>query len=69
MIDVEHYTYSVSWSGEDEAYLAEAIEFPGLAAHGPTAEKALQAIMDAVYAAITHALDENDPYPSPLTGP
>lgn len=37
---IKHYSYSVSYSIEDEAYIAECIEL-GIIAHGDTQEEAI----------------------------
>lgn len=36
------YTIQISWSAEDEGFVAVCKEFPGLSAFGETREKALQ---------------------------
>lgn len=35
------YKFNLSWSDEDEGYIAVCPEFPGLSAFGDTAERAL----------------------------
>jgi predicted RNase H-like HicB family nuclease len=42
------YRYSVTWSLEDEVYVARVAEFPSLAAHGDTQDEALAAIRSVV---------------------
>ena len=37
-------TYLIVWSQEDNTFIARCAEFPSLAAHGETAEKALKEI-------------------------
>lgn len=39
---LEHYDYRVTWSPEDEVYIARVTEFDSLSAHGDTPEEALQ---------------------------
>ena len=44
----EEYSYNVSWSAEDGVFLGRVTEFPSLAAHGSTQEKALREIRNVV---------------------
>ena len=46
--NVEQYLYSVGWSDDDDAFIAHVAEFPLLAAHGETQEKALIEIKEVV---------------------
>ena len=48
---VNHYTYLVEWSEEDEAYLAHCIEL-GIIAHGDTQEDALHEAKEAAMAGL-----------------
>ncbi len=41
---IEKYTYRIEWSEEDNTHISRCLEFPSLAAHGDTAEKALKEI-------------------------
>lgn len=47
------YSYTVGWSTEDQVFVARVAEFPSLAAHGETAEEALQEIRFVVAEAIS----------------
>ena len=38
----EDYSYVVSWSEEDNAFVARVTEFPSMAAHGSSHEEALR---------------------------
>ena len=42
------YEITIYWSNDDGAYVAEAPELPGCAAHGDTLEAALKHINEAV---------------------
>jgi predicted RNase H-like HicB family nuclease len=42
--DANKYTYRIEWSNEDQLHIARCLEFPSLAAHGKTPEKALKEI-------------------------
>ena len=49
----EKYSYRVEWSEEDGAYLARVLEFPSLAAHGSSLEKAIGELKKAVRASMS----------------
>ena len=55
----------IYWSQEDEAFVAEAPEFPGCAAHGDTQESALQNAQDAIRLWVDTASEFGDPIPEP----
>ncbi len=42
--DIEKYTYRIEWSEVDHAHIGRCLEFPSLAAHGKSADKALNEI-------------------------
>jgi predicted HicB family RNase H-like nuclease len=44
----DEYLYNVAWSEEDELFVGRVVEFPSLAAHGDTLEKALREIKKVV---------------------
>jgi len=62
----DHYLYTVSWSEDDEAYLARVAEFPSLAAHGNTQEAALRSLQQVVKAVLKDMAVSNEPTPQPL---
>lgn len=41
-------SYTVEWSDKDNAFIGRVVEFPSLAAHGSTQEKALREIRKVV---------------------
>jgi predicted RNase H-like HicB family nuclease len=53
------------WSEEDQAFVAEAPELPGCAAHGATHEAALASAQDAIRLWIETAKEFGDPIPEP----
>jgi predicted HicB family RNase H-like nuclease len=63
----EDYLYSVVWSPEDEAFIGRVLEFPSLAAHGETQEKALREIRAVVGYALEDLDDNREPAPEPLS--
>lgn len=62
----EHYLYSVGWSEEDDAFIARVAEFPSLAAHGDTQEKALTEIKGVVKFVLSDLKKNEEPIPEPL---
>jgi predicted RNase H-like HicB family nuclease len=63
---LDHYTYSVSWSAKDDIFVARVAEFPLLAAHGESQEKALKEIKVAVEGVIEDMIDSREEIPKPL---
>ena len=62
----ENYSYTVAWSDEDDAFVSRVVEFPSLAAHGATQEKALSEIRDVVSQVIEDLVAGREPVPEPL---
>jgi len=62
---VNKYEVIIYWSEEDQAFIAEAPELPGCAAHGPTQEAALASAQDAIRLWIETAKEFGDPIPEP----
>src|SRR5688572_5494793 len=62
----EEYSYNVSWSDEDRAFIGRVTEFPSLAAHGSTQEKALREIRSAVRLVLEDLAAEGEDIPIPL---
>lgn len=63
---IDHYSYSVSWSAKDDLFVARVAEFPLVAAHGETQEKALKEIMVAVEGVIEDMAESGEEIPQPL---
>ncbi len=59
------YEVVIHWSHEDAAFVAEAPEFPGCAAHGPTQEAAPASAREAIRLWISTAKEFGDPIPEP----
>ena len=57
------YEVIIYWSEEDAAFIAEAPELPGCAAHGSTQEDALSNALDAIRLWIDTAKEFGDPIP------
>jgi len=62
----DHYCYSVAWSAEDKAYIGRVAEFPSLAAHGDTQDRALREIRFVVEAALHDLEKSREPIPKPF---
>ena len=65
--EAEDYLYSVIWSPDDKAFIARVIEFPSLAAHGNTQEKALREIRSVVKYALEDLAENRELAPEPLS--
>jgi predicted HicB family RNase H-like nuclease len=63
----DEYLYSVVWSDDDNAYIGRVIEFPSLAAHGDTLEKALREINQVVEFVLEDLAKNGEPVPAPLS--
>jgi len=64
-MNVEHYTWRVTWSEEDQEYLGGCVEFPSLSWLAATPEAALTGIRGVVTDAVRdmQANDESPPLP------
>ena len=58
--DPKKYTYRIEWSEADQAHIARCAEFPSLAAHGKTPEKALKEIEFVVSESIRWLEEEGE---------
>lgn len=65
--EAEDYLYSVVWSADDKAFIGRVLEFPSLAAHGNTQEKALREIRSVVRYALEDLADSRELAPEPLS--
>lgn len=59
------YEVVINWSDEDEAYVAEAPELPGCAAHGDTRAEAVKMIEEAIAGVTKVARELGHPLPKP----
>lgn len=62
----DEYSFSVMWSESDGVFIGRVAEFPSLAAHGSTAEKALREIRNAVKFVIEDLEAGREPVPTPI---
>ncbi len=62
----DHYTYSVSWSEEDQEHVGTCTEFPSLSHLASTREAALAGIAGLVQAVVADMRKSGEPVPEPL---
>lgn len=60
-----HYEIIIYWSGEDNAFVAEAPELPGCVAHGDSRESALANAKEAIQLWIDSARELGREVPEP----
>jgi predicted HicB family RNase H-like nuclease len=60
------YCYHLAWSDEDDVFLGRVTEFPSLAAHGSTQEKALREIRKVVEFVLEDLAATGEEIPVPL---
>lgn len=66
MANPDKYTYREEWSNEDDAYIARCLEFPSLAAHGPSPELALAELRAVVVSVVEDLSLSGEVVPKPL---
>ncbi|HAO20204.1 MAG: hypothetical protein BWK80_08440 [Desulfobacteraceae bacterium IS3] len=59
------YEIIISWSDEDQVYIAEVPELPGCMAHGDSQESAVMNVKKAIALWIDIAEEFGDPIPEP----
>ena len=59
------YAAILSWSEEDQAYIAEVPELPGCMAHGDSCKSALANAQEAIQLWLDTAREFGDPIPAP----
>jgi predicted HicB family RNase H-like nuclease len=63
---LDHYTYRVTWSPEDEEYLALCAEFPSLSWLASTPASALTGIRKVVAESVADMISNGEVSPTPL---
>ncbi len=58
--------YTVGWSEDDAAYVAQVTEFPSLAAHGDSEEAALRSLQQVVKSVLKEMAISNESTPQPF---
>lgn len=62
---MQQYNYTVTWSGEDEGYIALCVEFPTISGFGTRPEQAMTELQVALEAAIDVYREEGWDIPEP----
>lgn len=62
----KQYSYSVVWSEADKTFIGRVVEFPSLAAHDDTQEKALREIRTVVEFVLEDLAETGEPIPEPF---
>ena len=65
-MNVNHYTYRVTWSSEDDEYLGLCVEFPSLSWLAATPEAALKGIRQVATEVVADMTVNSEPIPLPL---
>ena len=66
-MNIQHYTYRVTWSPEDGDHLALCAEFPSLSWLAATPESALKGIQRVVKNVVADMQANAEPVPTPLS--
>lgn len=65
--DVTHYTYRVSWSPEDQEFVATCLELPSLSWLASTQDECLHGLRDLVDEVVEDLHRNGEPIPAPLS--
>ncbi|KJV07974.1 type II toxin-antitoxin system HicB family antitoxin [Methylocucumis oryzae] len=65
-MSIDHYTYRITWSPEDNEHIGLCTEFPSLSWLAPTQEAALVGIRQMVAEAIADMQASGEAIPEPL---
>lgn len=65
-MNINHYTYRVTWSAEDNEHVGLCAEFPSLSWLAPSPEKALSGIRRVVAAVVDEITASGEPVPEAL---
>ena len=66
MTDTKHYTYRVSWSGDDDEYVATVVEFPLLSWLDADQGEALSGLVALVDDVLADLAANGEPIPEPI---
>jgi len=66
-VDITRYTYRVTWSAEDEEYVATCLELPSLSWLADTQDEALRGMREVVAGAVDDMRGNGEPVPEPLS--
>ncbi len=65
-MNVNYYTYRVTWSKEDEEHVGLCVEFPSLSWLAASPEDALSRVRNLVKDVVSDMESSGEPIPSPL---
>ncbi len=65
-MNLDHYTYRVTWSPEDSEHVGQCVEFPSLSWLADTPESALTGVRQVVSEVIADLLANGESVPVPL---
>ena len=65
--DISHYTYRVTWSAEDNEFVATCLEFPSLSWLAPTQVDALTGLEQVIAETTADMKSQGEPIPGPLS--
>ena len=66
-VDITRYTYRVTWSPEDEEYVATCLELPSLSWLASTQEDALRGLRELITEVVQDMHRNDEPVPEPLS--
>ncbi|WP_291314525.1 type II toxin-antitoxin system HicB family antitoxin [Corynebacterium sp. UBA2622] len=67
-MDINKYTYQVSWSEEDQEFVATVAEFPSLSWLAPGRQEAESGLFDLVSEVVEDMEQSGEEIPAPLGG-
>ncbi|MEU7711463.1 type II toxin-antitoxin system HicB family antitoxin [Micromonospora chalcea] len=65
--EISHYTYRVTWSLEDQEFVATCAEFPSLSWLATTQIEALQGLQEMLREVIADMAEQGEQIPEPLS--
>jgi predicted HicB family RNase H-like nuclease len=66
-VDVSHYSYRVTWSAEDNEFVATCLEFPSLSWLAPTQIEALQGLEAVLSEVLADMAEQGEEVPVPFS--
>lgn len=65
--EISHYTYRVTWSVEDQEFVATCLEFPSLSWLAPTQIEALTGLENVISDSIQDMTSQGEPIPQAMS--
>ncbi len=66
MLEIDKYTYRVTWSEEDEEFVGLCTEFPSLSWLAPSSQEALEGIHSVVQECVEDLAQNGEEIPQPI---